>query len=300
MNNLPLPEIEEMTKNNRKIGIGVMGWADMLYQLKIPYNSDEAIELAEKVMKFVDDEVKIASEELAAVRGPFPNIRKSIYKNEKPIRNAARTTIAPTGTISMIADCSSGIEPLFSIAYVKRVMEGKELVYINQHFRNALRDAGIYSDELIQKVTNKASIQDVEEIPAEIRKVFVTAFDITPEWHIKTQAAFQKYTNNAVSKTVNFPHNATTMEVEQVYMMAYDTKCKGVTVYRDGSREGQILNVSSKKEDKNEEKKEEEKKEETKSKGKFDEQNCPDCKTKMEFKEGCSTCPSCGYSKCSV
>ena len=296
MNNLPLPQIEEVTRANRKIGIGVMGWADMLYQLRIPYNSDEAVQLAEKVMKFVDDEIKIASEELAAKRGPFPNIRKSIYKNSTPIRNAARTTIAPTGTISMISDCSSGIEPMFSIAYVKKVMEGKELVYINQHFKNALRDAKIYSEELIQKVTNKASIQDVEEIPEDLRKVFVTAFDITPEWHVKMQAAFQKYTNNAVSKTVNFPNKATTAEVEQVYMLAYDTGCKGVTVYRDGSREGQILNVNTEKKG-DEEEEEEEKKG---SKGKFDEKNCPECESAMVFSEGCSTCPSCGFSKCSL
>ena len=297
MNNLPLPEIEEITRNNRKIGIGVMGWADMLYQLRISYNSDAAIDLAEKVMKFVDDEIKIASEELAVKRGPFPNIRKSIYKNATPIRNAARTTIAPTGTISMIADCSSGIEPMFSIAYVKRVMEGQELVYINQHFKNALRDAGIYSEELIQKVTNKASIQDVKEIPEDLRKVFVTAFDITPEWHVKMQAAFQKYTNNAVSKTVNFPSDATTMDVEEVYMLAYDTGCKGVTVYRDGSREGQILNVKTEKKEENEE---EEEPKEQKSRGRFDEKNCPECNTGMVFSEGCATCPSCGYSKCSL
>lgn len=294
MNNLPLPEIEEMTRSNRKIGIGVMGWADMLFQMKIPYNSEEAIRLAEEVMKFVDDEIRKASEELAAKRGPFPNIQKSIYKDKAPIRNAARTTIAPTGTISMIADCSSGIEPLFSISYVKRVMGGQELVYTNEHFVKALKDAGIYSDEIIQKVTNKASIQDVEDIPEELRKVFVTAFDISPEWHVKMQAAFQKYTNNAVSKTVNFPNDATTADVEKVYLLAYDTGCKGVTVYRDGSREGQILNVkASAKEDK----KEDAAKKESSSEK---EKNCPECKTLMVFKEGCATCPSCGWSKCSL
>jgi len=297
MNNLPLPEIEEMTRANRKIGIGVMGWADMLYQMKIPYNSEEAIKLAEEVMKFVDDEIKKASEELASKRGPFPNIQKSIYKNKTPIRNAARTTIAPTGTISMISDCSSGVEPLFSISYIKRVMGGKELVYTNEHFVDALKEAEIYSDELIQKVTNKASIQDVEDIPEDLRKVFVTAFDITPEWHVKMQAAFQKYTDNAVSKTVNFPNDATTKDVEQVYMMAYDTGCKGVTVYRDGSREGQILNVKAS-DKKEEEKKEENKQEPAQEKAKSG--NCPECNTRMEFKEGCATCPSCGWSKCSL
>ncbi|MBD3303921.1 vitamin B12-dependent ribonucleotide reductase [Candidatus Woesearchaeota archaeon] len=297
MNNLPLPEIEEMTRNNRKIGIGVMGWADMLYQLRIPYNSEEAIQLAEKLMKFVDDEIRTASEELAAKRGPFPNIQKSIYKNKTPVRNAARTTIAPTGTISMIADCSSGIEPLFSIAYIKRVMGGQELLYINQHFKNALKDTGLYTDNIIQKVTDKASIQGVEEIPEELRKIFVTAFDISPEWHVRMQAAFQKYTNNAVSKTVNFPNDATTADVEQVYLLAYDTGCKGVTVYRDGSREGQILNVKS---DKKEEKADQKKEEKQGSKCKFDDKNCPECSAAMVFKEGCATCPDCGWSKCSV
>ena len=176
-------------------------------------------------------------------------------------------------------------------------MEGKELVYINQHFKDALRDAGLYSENMLNKVTNKATIQDIEEIPEDMRRVFVTAFDITPEWHVKMQAAFQKYTNNAVSKTVNFPNKATTAEVEKVYMMAYDTGCKGVTVYRDGSREGQILNVSS---EKKEEKDSEKKEEAQGSKGKFDEKNCPECKTELVFSEGCSTCPSCGYSKCSL
>jgi len=302
MNNLPLPQIEEITRANRKIGIGVMGWADFLYQLRIPYNSEEAIQLAEKTMKFIDEEIKKASEDLAAKRGPFPNIRKSIYKNQKPIRNAARTTIAPTGTISMIADCSSGIEPLFSIAYMKRVMGGKELVYVNQHFKDILNEEGIYSEEIIQKVTNKASIQDIEEIPEHIRKVCVTAFDITPEWHVKMQAAFQKYTDNAVSKTVNFPRDATPHEVEEVYMMAYETGCKGVTVYRDGSREGQILNVETSKKSKEPEKEKNTKSEKTKESipAKPQQGLCPECKTKMHFQEGCATCPACGYSKCSL
>ena len=302
MNNLPLPEIEKITRANRKIGIGVMGWADMLYQLRIPYNSSGAIELAEKMMKFIDDEIKKESEELAALRGPFPNIRKSIYKYEKPIRNAARTTIAPTGTISMIADASSGIEPLFSIAYMKRVMDGKELIYVNKYFKDILKEEKIYSEELIRKVMNKASIHDIEEIPEHIRKACVTAFDVTPEWHVKMQAAFQKHTNNAVSKTVNFPNSATPAEVEQVYLMAHETGCKGVTVYRDGSREGQILNVDTKK---TEEKKGEVNtpKKELVDEEKSDNQeqvNCPECKQKMVFKEGCSTCSNCGYSKCSL
>ncbi len=309
MNNLPLPQIEEMTRSNRKIGIGVMGWADMLYQLRIPYNSDQAINLAEKLMKFVDDEIKAASEDIAAKRGPFPNIQKSIYKNKTPIRNAARTTIAPTGTISMIADASSGIEPLFSIAYMKRVMGGKELVYINEYFKQALKEEGLYTPEMEQKIMNKSSIQGITEIPEKIRNAFVTAFDIAPEWHVRMQAAFQKYTNNAVSKTVNFPNDAAPADVEKVYLLAYELGCKGVTVYRDGSREGQILNIeTTKKEERPEAKKEETKttstieakKIEPHSGAKPKDTKCPECKLEMVFKEGCSTCPHCGYSKCSL
>jgi ribonucleoside-diphosphate reductase alpha chain len=201
----------------------------------------------------------------------------------------------------MIADASSGIEPLFSIAYMKRVMDGKELIYVNKYFKDILKEEKIYSEELIHKVMNKASIRNIEEIPEHIRKVCVTAFDVTPEWHVRMQAAFQKYTNNAVSKTVNFPNSATPAEVEQVYMMAYETGCKGVTVYRDGSREGQILNVdTSKKEEKKEEVNIPKKELVDKKKSDKNNQDCPECKEKMVFKEGCSTCPHCGYSKCSL
>jgi len=248
VNKYPLEEIEKMTKGNRKIGLGVMGFADMLIQLGIPYNSHEALTIAEKVMKFVHDEGIKMSVELAKERGSFPNFHGSMWekKGYEMIRNATITTIAPTGTISEIAGCSGGIEPLFSVSYVRNVAEslGQPLKVINPYFeRMAIREE-IYSDELIQKISKTTSISHVEEIPEKIRKVFVTAHELTPEWHVRMQAAFQKYTHNAVSKTVNFPNDATPQDIEKVFWLAYELGCKGATVYRHGSREVQILYVS--------------------------------------------------------
>jgi ribonucleoside-diphosphate reductase alpha chain len=248
INKYPLEEIEKMTKGNRKIGLGVMGFADMLIQLGIPYNSHEALTIAEKVMKFVHDEGIKMSVELAKERGSFPNFHGSVWekKGYEMIRNATITTIAPTGTISEIAGCSGGIEPLFSVSYVRNVAEslGQPLKVINPYFeRMAIREE-IYSDELIKKISKTTSISHVEEIPEKIRKVFVTAHELTPEWHVRMQAAFQKYTHNAVSKTVNFPNDATPQDIEKVFLLAYELGCKGVTVYRHGSRERQVLYVS--------------------------------------------------------
>jgi ribonucleoside-diphosphate reductase alpha chain len=245
MNRYPLPEIEKMTRGNRKIGLGVMGWADMLIELGIPYNSEEAIRLAEEVMKFIHDEGNKMSQELASERRPFPNYKKSIFKDGPPMRNATVTTIAPTGTISLIAGCSSGIEPLFAVSYVRRnILDmGDEFIEVNPIFERIAYKEGFYSDELMRKIAAKGSIQDVEEIPKDYRRVFVTAHDITPKDHIRMQAAFQKYTDNAVSKTVNFPHDTTTHDVEEVYILAYKLGCKGVTIYRDKSRQEQVLNI---------------------------------------------------------
>jgi len=247
MNKYPLPEIEKMTKSNRKIGLGVMGFADMLFTMKTPYNSPEAVRIAEKIMKFIDDESKNASRELAKVRGPFANFKGSSYEKngEAPIRNATTTTIAPTGTISIIGSCSSGIEPLFAIVFVRRVMDNTELLEIHPIFEKIARENDFYSPELMRRIAKTGDLSGIDEIPKEIRDVFVTAHNITPEWHIRIQGAFQKYTDNAVSKTINFPNHAAKEEVYTTYMLAYELGCKGVTVYRDGSRDQQVLSISS-------------------------------------------------------
>jgi ribonucleoside-diphosphate reductase alpha chain len=249
MNNFPLKQIEDNTKANRKIGMGVMGFADMLIKLGIPYNSEKGVKTALQVMKFVRDEGKKASTELAKVRGNFTNYDKSVFpeKGIKHMRNATVTTIAPTGTISMIANASSGIEPFFSLVFRKNVLEKEGLLYVNELFEEIAKSRGFYSKELMEKVADSGSIQKIEEIPADVREVFVTSHDISPEWHVKMQAAFQKYTDNAVSKTINFPNSATKEDIENAYMLAYDQDCKGLTVYRDGSRSIQVIDIGKKK-----------------------------------------------------
>jgi len=244
----PLPEIDKMVKGNRKIGLGVMGFADMLYQLGVPYNSDKALEVAEDVMGFIQKVSHEASLDMAEQRGVFPNFEKSIFKDKKECRyrNATTSTIAPTGTLSIIANCSSGIEPLFALSFVRRVMDNDELAEVNPYFEKEARKRGFYSEGLMAEVASKGSIGAMEEIPADVRKVFVTAHDITPEWHVRMQAAFQKHTDNAVSKTVNLPSKASVDDVRMVYDLAYELGCKGVTIYRDGSRENQVLSVTEK------------------------------------------------------
>lgn len=239
----PLDRITEMVRTNRKIGLGIMGWADLLFQLNIPYNSQEALNLAEKVMEFIQAEGRAASKQLAKERGPFPAYEKSIFgeRDLGPYRNATVTTIAPTGTLSILAGCSSGIEPLFALSFARHVMDGDKLVETNPFFKTALEERGCYSEKLMDVITEKGTIADIDYLPEELRKVYVTAMDIEAEYHLKMQAAFQKYTDNAVSKTVNVPKEATVDDIRSIYWMAYEQGCKGVTVYRDGSLQSQVL-----------------------------------------------------------
>ncbi len=283
INCFPIKEIEKETKANRKIGLGVMGFADLLILLEIPYNSEEAEKLASKIMKFITETGRNKSRELGEKRGNFPNFKKSTWKNEKSMRNATITTIAPTGTIGIISNCSAGIEPIFAISYMRNVAGslGENLAETNQLFEQVLREKELYSKEIIKKVAGRASIQDIEEIPDNIRKIFVSAHDVSPEWHLRIQAAFQKYTDNAVSKTINLPNSATIQDVEKIYMLAWKMKCKGITIYRDRSRDEQVINFYS-----------EDKKEEENS------DKCPNCGAEMIREEGCKTCKSCGYSVC--
>ena len=251
MNKYPLPEIEQMTKSNRKIGLGVMGWADMLIKLGLPYSSPKALELAQELMGFIRRNAMEESHILAGERGVFANYEGSAREGF-PIRNATVTTIAPTGTLSIIAGCSSGIEPLFAVCYVRNVMEGTKLIEVNPLFEEIAKQRGFWSRDLMESIAEAGSIHEFDEIPTDVKELFVTAHDITPECHIRMQAAFQQNVDNAVSKTVNFPKEATRKEVEEVYMLAYNLGCKGVTVYRDGSREGQVLSTGKKEKEQHE------------------------------------------------
>lgn len=243
-NKYPLGIIEETTKGNRKIGLGVMGFADLLIRLGIAYNSVEGVEFGRKIMQFIQNTGREASHELAKERGPFPNYVGSIYEKQGlPVRNATVTTIAPTGTISIISGCSSGIEPLFALAFTRNVMDDEKLIEVNPVFENILHENQLYTEELMAVVAEKGSVSGLTQIPDKLQQIFVTAHDIQPKWHIRMQAAFQEFTDNAVSKTVNFPKEASKEQVEEVFRLAYQLGCKGVTVYRSGSREGEVLTV---------------------------------------------------------
>jgi len=250
MSRYPLPEITEMVRGNRKVGLGVMGFADLLYQLGIPYNSEEALQVAGEVMQFIKATSHETSTALAEERGVFANWDRSTYK-DKGIkrRNATTTTIAPTGTLSIIASCSSGIEPLFALSFVRTVMDNDKLMEVNPVFEKTAKERGFYSPELMDQIARRGSIHAMEEIPEDVRRVFVTAHDVSPEWHIRMQAAFQKFTDNAVSKTVNLPRDASVEDVRKVYDLAFRLDCKGVTIYRDGSKENQVLSFGQKKEE---------------------------------------------------
>ncbi len=245
VNRFPLPEIEAITKGNRKIGLGVMGFAEMLIRLGISYASDEALEVAEGIMKFIQKEAVDKSMELAHQRGSFPNFKGSLWekKGYERMRNATLTTVAPTGTISIIAGTSSGIEPLFAISFYREILEGTRLLEVNPLFRSMAETEGFFSQGLMERIALKGSIQDVPSMPEKLRRIFLTALDIPFEWHVKMQAAFQKYTDNAVSKTINLPRDATMEDVANAYLMAYERKCKGITIFRYGSKQHQVLYI---------------------------------------------------------
>jgi len=243
INKYPLDEIDRVTKLTRKIGLGVMGFADALLYLGIPYDSDEGVDFGRNLMKRINTAGHKASEKLAGKRGAFPTFPESIYKNEKPLRNATVTTIAPTGTLSIIASVSSGVEPVFAYAYYRNVMDNTHLIETNNILQEHLKEKGLFTEAVMESIVEHGSLEKVEEIPKETKKLFVCAHDVSPIWHVKMQAAFQENTDNAVSKTVNFPKSATREDVAECYKLAYTLGCKGTTIYRDGSRNEQVLNI---------------------------------------------------------
>ena len=278
VNKYPLPQIENMTRGTRKIGLGVMGLADTLCMLGIAYNSDRALGFANMVMGTVHLQSKLSSIELAEKRGSFPYHNKSVYKTS--MRNATTNTIAPTGTISIIAGCSSGIEPLFGIAFERNVMDNDTLLEVNPTFENIAKKEGFYSDELMKKIARHGTVKGLDEVPRHIQEIFVTAHDIAPEHHIKMQAVFQRNNDNAVSKTINMTHDATLADVRNAYMQAFESGCKGITIYRDGSRDGQVINVTN---------------------VNLKQANvCPECGDAVEHEGGCMVCKNCGLSACAV
>ncbi len=309
INNYPLPEIKEMVQNNRKIGLGVMGWADLLMKLEIPYNSKEAITLASQVMEFIDYHSKVKSVELAKKRGKFKNFENSVYSigdwltkkhtgksagivtddmykeldkeiKINGIRNATTTCIAPTGTISIIAGASGGIEPLFGLVFIRNIMDNTILMEVNPIFESYAKKHGFYSEELMKKISQDGTLAHCDNVPEKAKKIFVCAHDISPYWHVKMQAAFQAHTDNAVSKTINFEENATQKDVLDAYILAYQNNLKGITVYRNNSRSLQPMNLSKKEPEKTEKK-------------------CPECGAVLGYGEGCYICQNCGYSGCS-
>lgn len=247
VNKYPLSQIKEMTFANRKIGLGIMGFADFLIKLGIPYTSEKAVETAEELMSFFHRESLEASADLGEERGVFPNFDRSVHAKteDHKLRNATVNTIAPTGTISIVAGCSSGIEPLFALSFVRNVLSGTKLFEIHPHFERELHKRGLYSRELMAKIGQRGSLRDIDDIPSEIKDVFTTSFDVSPEQHLRIQAAFQRHTDNSVSKTINLPSDATVEDVRNIYLMAHELKCKGITIYRYGTKSEQVLSFDS-------------------------------------------------------
>ena len=242
----PVDEIAQMSHANRKIGLGVMGFADCLFMLGIPYDSTAAITFGRKIMKFVNEQAQQASAELAKIRGPFPNWPTSIWaaKHKRKVRNAAITCVAPTGTLSIIADCSAGIEPVYSLVFIRQVLDGKRLLQINPVFKNLAGQLGIYTNQLESAIARTGSIQHIKTIPAKMRNIFKCAFDISPQWHIRMQAAFQQYCDAAVSKTINFVPKATVKDVDKAYRLAFELGCKGITIYRRATRKNEPMTLA--------------------------------------------------------
>jgi ribonucleoside-diphosphate reductase alpha chain len=305
----PIPQIANMAKANRRIGLGIMGWADMLYQLGIAYNSPLAYRLAQRVMQHINEAAHGESEKLAKEKGVFPNWKGSTYQKQgRKQRNVALTTIAPTGTISMVADCSSGIEPIFALSFVKNVVDEQGLIYVNPYFRQAVEQAvkdEAKRQEILDQVAKSGSCQNVSGIPKRVKEIFVTAHDISWEDHVRMQAAFQKHTDNAVSKTINFPNSTTIDEVGQAYLLAWKLGCKGITIYRDGSKSVQILSSHEQEEASAQpviQSKVQIKplRQRIRENGLGKQEVCPECGGLLQVSEGCSTCLECGYSKCSL
>ena len=329
INNYPLPQISEMVQNNRKIGLGVMGWADLLMKLGIPYNSAEGTKLGSQIMEFIDYESKCESIELSKERGRFYNFEGSIYDSGNylynkykgksagkisdaqwkyldeqikihGIRNATTTCIAPTGTISMIAGASGGIEPLFGLVFSRLIMDGTEMLEVNPIFKDYMTEHGLYSDDLMQAIAKDGSVAHVNGVPENVKRIFATAHDVSPYWHVKMQAAFQLHTDNAVSKTVNFEEHATRKDIEEAYILAYENNLKGITVYRNNSRQFQPMNLDDKKKTEESVVEEPEVTETTEEPtGEIKTIKCPECGTEIQMAEGCFICLNCGYSGCS-
>ncbi len=285
VNKYPLPQIERASKATRKIGLGIMGFADVLYYLGVPYNSEEGLAWAERIIKIVRDEALAKSIELAEKRGTFPAWQDSVFAQRNlRVRNAGLLTIAPTGTVSMIADVSPSIEPQFAVSYIKNVMGDTDLVYVNKIFSRTAKQRGFYSDQLVRDIADYGSIQRVPEIPEDVKRVFVTAPDISPEWHIRMQAAFQKYVDNAISKTINFPADVSLQDVAQGFMLAYKLGCKGITIYRDHSLDRQVISVARTRASEHKAKAIEPR----------EAPRCPECGATINATLGANTCQVCG------